>query len=128
MKRIACIISFLILCLFLPEPPFSQSGPIRQNSSSYIIDSATLEELLIKPPCLAKFRPDEKNQSYLVEDIQIPSNGITLSGWLYLPKTSGRHTLVVFMHGGTNDPDLAKAAPLFYAPRLARLWNRRLGV
>ncbi|UCE65068.1 MAG: alpha/beta hydrolase [Candidatus Zixiibacteriota bacterium] len=76
-----------------------------------------IEELLVYPACLDSF--SETTESYIVEEVIIPSGEIKLHGQLYLPKKPGPHPAIVYMHGGGNDYDMLMSAPKYYAPRLA---------
>jgi len=83
-----------------------------------LVGSATrLARLESKPPCLESFSRSET--TYVVERVAVRSEGVELAALLYLPPGKGRFPGVVFMHGGGNDVDQLRAAPLFYAPRLA---------
>ena len=68
------------------------------------------------PLCLEAVR--DTMQAYRLEELAIESEGVTLAGRLFLPRTPGPHPAVVLMHGGGQQR--LNEAPLFFAPFLAR--------
>jgi dienelactone hydrolase len=103
------------------------------GASRYVMNSATVAKLLVKPVCLATYV--DSARTCVVQDIPVRSKGVVLSGQLYLPARTGRSPLVILVHGGFNETELIMRAPLYYAPRLAHCgfaayvyWKRGTGL
>lgn len=111
---------FFIFCLFIGWSCVSfcqQDNKLDSGVTSGIAEKERIDELLVRPACLGNFR--NSTNSYIVEEVTIPSGDITLHGELYLPNRPGPHPAVVYMHGGGNNYDVLMNAPRYYAPRLA---------
>ena len=101
-------------------------------ASGGMMDSATVARLLVKPACLATYV--DSARTCVVQDFPVQSNGIVLSGHLYLPMQGGRWPLVILVPGGFNETELIMQVPRYYAPRLAHCgiaayvyWKRGTG-
>ncbi len=121
-KKLTSVFLSLVLQIF--------SLSCQENqSSSHLISKDSLSILLDKPDCLHSFSED--GSTYTIEKLRIESSGIHLTGWLYQPKSEGRHPLVIIISGGFNEEDLIMQAPLYDAPRLAHcgisafIYNKR---
>ena len=104
-----------------------------KSDKSHIISEAQLEELMKKPPCLEQYQPnqygplyrigsndDEPDDStFTVEKIKIPSEGLLINGWLYLPLGEGKFPLVVLTNGGGDGRRPIKSLSDWIAPILA---------
>lgn len=86
--------------------------------ASHKIGAEDVERLLAKPACFESI-PDsgrwENIQRFLV-----PSNGITLSAELYLPRGEGPWPVVILVPGGFNETELIMEVPRYEAPHLAQ--------
>ncbi|MBU1014728.1 MAG: prolyl oligopeptidase family serine peptidase [Bacteroidetes bacterium] len=107
-------LTYLIQIFFLSSGLNCQQVVNEKNLDSRIISESILEELLKKPQGLEGYRPNqsgplsridqkpgEKDDStFTVEKMKIPSDGLMINGWLYLPLGDGRFPLVVLTNGG----------------------------
>lgn len=93
------------------------NAPDGHSGQPLIFDSTSVATLLVKPSCLATYV--DSARTCVVEDLNVPGKGITLSGQLYLPSRDGRWPVVILVPGGFNETDLIMMAPRYYAPRLA---------
>jgi pimeloyl-ACP methyl ester carboxylesterase len=93
------------------------SGRSTETDSTRVLDSDEVARLLKRPVCLEDFGPS--SGAWVVHDVPVESNGIVLSGQLYLPANGERFPLVILIPGGFNEEDLIMQAPRYYAPRLA---------
>ncbi len=108
----------------------------RQPAPAYratVLTSAQLETLFRTPQCLEGYRPgqsgplrrlaapqgQEPTPTYTVEPVKISSDGLLISGWLYLPEQPGQRPLVVLTNGGGNNVKSVKSFSDFLAPVLA---------
>lgn len=79
-----------------------------------MIPAARLEKLLEKPPCLEGYRTHQTGflsridpaggerieKTFTMETMKIPSDGVQINGWLYLPLGEGKVPLIVLTNGG----------------------------
>jgi dienelactone hydrolase len=126
-------ITTAILLLFATLGTSKSQTRDSDGASKFVMDSAEVARLLVKPACLATYV--DSVRSYVVEDLPVRSKGIVLSGQLYLPARAGRWPLVILVHGGFNETELIMRAPRYYAPRLAHCgfaayvyWKRGTGL
>ncbi len=124
----------LILALvFLTSSTSCQQANRDKKSDPGIYSVSQLEKLVKRPLCLEGFRSNqcgplsridakegEKDDStFTVEEIKIPSNGLMINGWLYLPLGSGKFPLIVLTNGGGNITPNIKSLSNWIAPILA---------
>lgn len=98
-----------------------------------IISESILEDFLRKPKCLEGYRSNqtgplsridaqegEKDDStFTVEKVKIPSDGLMINGWLYLPPGNGKFPLIVLTNGGGDGSRGIKSLSDWIAPILA---------
>ncbi|MCP4633812.1 MAG: prolyl oligopeptidase family serine peptidase [candidate division Zixibacteria bacterium] len=106
-----------IVCLYSVFTGSAFSQTVSTKNIPNLMSSEEVSRLLTTPACMKSF--NRSDTTYSIEYINIPSNGISLYGRLFLPKSSGKYPLIVFIHGGHNNLELLNSAPLYYAPRLA---------
>lgn len=125
-------IILLIAIVFFSFQSCSQPVALKQDTS-HILSSARLEELMKAPPCLESFTPNQTgplhragtdentpdDSTFRVEIIWVPSDGILIYGWLYLPLGDGKYPLVVLTNGGGDDSRPIKSLSDFIAPVFA---------
>ncbi len=101
--------------------------------NSHIYTERQLNSLLEKPPCLEGYRPNQSgplskldltainstDSTFTVERIRIPSDGLQINGWLYLPLGNGKHPLVVLTNGGGDGSRPIKSLSDWLGPVLA---------
>jgi dienelactone hydrolase len=63
-----------------------------------------------------KGKPDT---TFTIEKIKIPSEGLKINGWLYLPSGSGKHPLIILTNGGGDGSMPIKSLSDWLAPILA---------
>jgi len=85
---------------------------------SHSLGAEEVARLLAKPTCLESV-PDS-GQMDRVQNFPVPSNGITLSAELYLPRGEGPWPAVILVPGGFNETELIMLVPRYDAPRLAQ--------
>jgi hypothetical protein len=102
-------------------------------NGSHILSSSKRDNLLLKPACLEGYRPNQSgplsrigqkpaekyDSTFTVEKMKIPSDGLLINGWLYLPKKTGKFPLLVLTNGGGDDSRNIKSLSDFMAPVLA---------
>ena len=88
---------------------------------------------MIKPACMGEYissqsgplrKPDKQggftfDSTFTVEKIKIPSDGMLITGWLYLPLITEKCPLVVLTNGGGDGSRGVKSFSDFMAPVLA---------
>ena len=98
-----------------------------------VISGQLVEELMKEPLCLEGYRSNqsgplsridakegEKDDStFTVEKMKIPSDGLLINGWLYLPKKEGRFPLVILTNGGGDGSRAIKSLSDWIAPILS---------
>ena len=134
MKIISVKCTFVLLFfLLMPTCTFSQKETKEGGRESHILDPVQLEKLLVKPSCLEGYRSNqsgplsridaktgEKDDStFTVEKMKIPSDGLMINGWLYLPKKEGKFPLLVLTNGGGDNSRNIKSLSDWIAPVLA---------
>jgi hypothetical protein len=91
------------------------------------------DALMRKPFCLEGYVPRlhgplrregappnvEPDSTFIVVELSVPSDGLTIRGWLYLPLGQRKHPLIVLTNGGGNDAVRIKSLSDFIAPVLA---------
>ncbi len=125
------------LCLAQQVPDTSYHFRFKRfaypETASRILSTAQLEKLMTQPGCLEGFRPrqsgplirldakegEEPDSTFSVEKIRIPSNGIMITGWLYLPPGDGAFPLLVLTNGGGDGSRPIKSLSDWIAPILA---------
>jgi len=135
MKKIKCLL-FIVFCCFLPYQScksHSQQGRKIISSESFIYSAQEVEKLMIKPACMGDYissqsgplrKPDGNagfilDSTFTVEKIKIPSDGLLITGWLYLPLLTEKCPLVVLTNGGGDGSRGIKSFSDFMAPVLA---------
>lgn len=106
---IAISVLFAISCNL-----FCQNNSRVSKNDSHIATEQRLKILLESPTCLNGYFPGPtgplskmdakgnmvKDSSFTVEKMKISSEGLLICGWLYIPKKSGKFTLIILANGG----------------------------
>ena len=124
----------IALCLSMPARTFAQLAQ-GGNQASHVISAAQLDQLLTTPKCLEGYRtnqtgplsrldkkPGEPDDStFTVEKVSVPSDGLQIRGWLYLPRNAGtqRFPLIVLTNGGGDGSLQIKSLSDWIAPVLS---------
>jgi dienelactone hydrolase len=120
--RLGCFLLAILLQAIYAGTGWTQETaalvPGVDETSDHIVTTEDVAKLLIRPGCFGS--AGDTSRPYVIEDCMIPSNGISLSGQLYLPSESGRWPLVILVPGGFNETELIMESPRHYSPRLAR--------
>lgn len=123
----------LQLLLLIPACTYSQKERKEVNPESHILSSVQLEKFFAQPRCLEGYRSNqtgplsridakegEKDDStFTVEKIRIPSDGLIITGWLYVPLGKGKFPLIVLTNGGGDGSRNIKSLSDWIAPILA---------
>lgn len=132
--RARLLAASLLSILALHAHAAKQEGrPSRPDYSGTVLTTVQLDHLFRTPSCLEGYRPAQAGPlrrldappgrtpepTYTVEPTKIQSDGLQISGWLYLPLQAGRRPLIVLTNGGGNDPKAIKSFSDFMAPVLA---------
>jgi dienelactone hydrolase len=124
----ACLIPFLI-----PACTYSQQKAGEIDHSSRIFSSAKLEKLMVQPKCLEGYHTNQSgpltrldakegkksDSTFTVEKIRLSSDGLMITGWLYLPLGDGKFPLIVLTNGGGDGSRQIKSLSDWIAPILA---------
>jgi pimeloyl-ACP methyl ester carboxylesterase len=98
-----------------------------------ILTPAELERYLVRPKCLEGYRSNQRgpltrldasegektDSTFTVEKIRIPSDGVMITGWLYLPLHEEKVPLIVLTNGGGDDSRPVKSLSDWIAPILS---------
>jgi dipeptidyl aminopeptidase/acylaminoacyl peptidase len=87
-------------------------------SASGNIAAEDVERLLAEPACFESVSDSRPWDN--IQDFPVPSNGITLSAELYLPRGEGPWPAVILVPGGFNETELIMQVPRREAPHLAQ--------
>lgn len=124
-------VSALIIGFFLDGQAQNVSSASRD---SHFYSVQTIDSLLKKrPQCLQGYFSNQKgylskvdsngkealDTTFNVQQIKIPSEGMMINGWLYLPLTQGKHPLIVLTNGGGDDSRPIKSLSEWIAPIFA---------
>ena len=128
-------LSAIAFALLAPACASPQSAARRGDQASHVLSQAQLAQLLAQPKCLEGWRsnqtgplsrlakkPGEQDDStFTVENISVPSDGVLIRGWLYLPRDHGdrRFPLIVLTNGGGDGSRQIKSLSDWIAPILA---------
>src|SRR5512140_1491702 len=128
-------LSAVAFALLLPTCALPQLAARRGDQASHVLSQAQLAQLLAQPRCLEGWRsnqsgplsrlatkPGERDDStFTVENILVPSDGVLIRGWLYLPRDHGdrRFPLIVLTNGGGDGSRQIKSLSDWIAPILA---------
>ena len=128
---------FLALFLVLGGPLASQekgSEPTPWGDNPLVMAPERVAALLAEnPACLEGYKPLQSgpllrlndggeptlDTTFVVEPMQFESEGVRISGWLYLPETEGPYPLVVLTNGGGNQVRAVRSLSDFIAPILS---------
>mgnify|MGYP001344701877 CR=1 FL=1 len=128
-----CLVTIALL-LSIPACACAQKEVQGGDQASHVLSSVHLQALLeTKPTCLEGYRtnqtgmlsridapPGERAEStFTVETLSIPSAGVLIRGWLYLPRKAGRFPLIVLTNGGGDGSRAIKSLSDWIAPILA---------
>jgi dipeptidyl aminopeptidase/acylaminoacyl peptidase len=111
----------------------SQTKTDTLANESRVLSPAQFENLMTTPPCLESYRPhlfgalgyidstgnETRDSTFRVETIKIPSEGLMINEWLYLPSQEGKYPLVVLTNGAGDDSRPIKSLSDFIAPVFA---------
>ncbi len=109
------------------------SRPACGGVADPLISGPALDSLLRTPPCLEGYRSNQSgpltridpiagdriDTTFTVEELDVPSDGLRIHGWLYLPKRDGRFPLIILTNGGGDDPVRTRSLSDWVAPILA---------
>jgi pimeloyl-ACP methyl ester carboxylesterase len=126
-RRWSCAILFAALT------PACASSQDASASASHVLAQWQLEKMLVTPQCLEGYRsnqtgplsridakPGERDTAtFTVDTLTIPSDGVRIRGWLYLPKRAGKVPLIVLTNGGGDGSRQIKSLSDWIAPILA---------
>lgn len=124
---------FLLFSLLVPACSFSQKEKKDNNAESRILSAVQLEKLMAQPGCLEGYRSNQSgpltridakegekpDSTFTVEKIRIPSDGLMITGWLYIPLGDGKFPLIVLTNGGGDGSRPIKSLSDWIAPILA---------
>lgn len=132
-KTISCLLA-IALCLLAPVRTFAQHTR-GGDQASHLLSPAQLDQLLTTPKCLEGYRtnqtgplsrldkkPGEPDDStFTVEKVSVPSDGVLIRGWLYLPRNAGtqKFPLIVLTNGGGDGSAKIKSLSDWIAPVLS---------
>jgi pimeloyl-ACP methyl ester carboxylesterase len=135
MKKLNCFLFIVSCCLlsFQSCKTKAQKGNQNISDGSFIYSAAQVETLMVKPTCMGEYLASQagplfkKNadgsltydSTFTVEKIKIPSEGLLITGWLYLPLGENKCPLVILTNGGGDGSRGAKSFSDFMAPVLA---------
>jgi hypothetical protein len=138
MKRQILLITTPLVCLILAAS--CASGVLGQSSpankalpGNKILTPGQLDQLMARPKPLEGYFSNQSgpltridstgkeftDSTFTVEKIKIPSDGLMINGWLYLPLGEGRFPLVVLTNGGGNNVRAIKSLSDWIAPVFA---------
>jgi len=126
----------LAVALFLPTSAcaLAQSHVQRDEQALHVLSPVQLEALVgTQPRCLQGYRTNQTGMlsrldappgvraesTFTVEVLSIPSDGVLIRGWLYLPRREGRFPLIVLTNGGGDGSRAIKSLSDWIAPVLA---------
>ena len=128
------ILSTLLASLFLLDN-CSNAQNIKTGSSdeSGIYTPEQLEKMMTRPEKLEGYRSNQTgpltrinadgsettDSTFTVEQIKVPSEGVLIHGWLYLPRGKEKVPLVVLTNGGGDGSRAIKSLSDWIAPILA---------
>jgi hypothetical protein len=109
--------AFLFLSVILPACTNAQEGKKGNPDGTQVYSAEQLEKLMMKPGCLEGYRTNQtgpltridpdgnetRDSTFTVVKMKIPSDGLLINGWLYLPFGEGKFPLVVLTNGGGDD-------------------------
>ncbi len=130
----------IVLSIGIKKSP-GQQLPVNSGNSglsqtahpSRILSAVQLEKLLVQPACLEGYRSNQTgplsrldakegekpDSTFSVHKIKISSDGLMITGWLYLPPGDGKFPLIVLTNGGGGDSRRIKSLSDWIAPILA---------
>ena len=135
-KVAECLVrSAMLTCLLLVLASCSNAQKVRSDRTdrSGIYSDEELKKMITKPVAMGEYlpsqsgplmKPDGKggftyDSTFTVEKIKVPSEGLTINGWLYLPLGKMKCPLVVLTNGGGDNVRSIKSFSDFMAPILA---------
>ncbi|MBI9038895.1 MAG: alpha/beta hydrolase [Bacteroidales bacterium] len=130
MKKIKILFSLLIFQISICV--YAQNF-LAESGNTHILTKEQIEVLLKKPLCLKGYWPNQTgplrrldlpegspaDSTFTVEKIKIPSDGLIINGWLYLPLGNKIHPLVILTNGGGDDSRPIRNFSDWLAPILA---------
>ena len=133
LNRIITDAAHTALIMMLCACTNAQNPAKQADGISFVYTSTELGQLMSKPSCMGEYlpsqagplrKPDGKggftfDSTFTVEKIRIRSEGILLTGWLYLPAGDEKCPLVVLTNGGGNIVRSIRSFSDFMAPVLA---------
>ncbi len=123
------------LALVLPACLAAQRPPAA-DTASHLLSQSEVEALLTRrPACLEGYRTNQTGMlsrigappgvraesTFTVETLSVPSDGVLIRGWLYLPRqpANGRHPAIVLTNGGGDGSRAIRSLSDWIAPVLA---------
>ena len=125
----------VVLALALPACLPAQRS-VAADAASHLLSRAQVEALLARrPACLEGYRTNQTGMlsrsdappgvraesTFTVETLAVPSDGVLIRGWLYLPKrpANARYPAIVLTNGGGDGSRTIKSLSDWIAPVLA---------
>ncbi len=107
------IILFTALFIFVSCTNGQQNRSSNQGST-YVYSPEELAKLMEKPACMGDYFSSQSgplrkknsdgtfsyDSTFTVEKIKVPSEGLMITGWLYLPLNRVKSPLIVLTNGG----------------------------
>lgn len=129
------VVASVGLALALPACLGAQR-PAVADTASHLLAPSQVEALLARrPACLEGYRTNQTGMlsridappgvraesTFTVETLSVPSDGVLIRGWLYLPRqpANGRHPAIVLTNGGGDGSRSIKSLSDWIAPVLA---------
>ena len=133
MRKIDRTLCLMFLFASLAIQAVAQQAVNAIPAKSHILTSAQLEELFKRPQPLEQYRTNQSgplhrigskegqpdDSTFTVETLDVPSDGLLIHGWLYLPLGNGKAPLIVLTNGGGDDSRPIKSLSDWIAPILA---------
>jgi len=126
---VICSMTFLILCCCTN----AQNSAGNSEIKSFVYSPDEFEMMMTKPAGMGEYQPSQAgplrkpdgkggfayDSTFTVEKIRIPSEGLQITGWLYLPTGDEKCPLIVLTNGGGNNVRGTRSFSDFMAPVLA---------
>lgn len=125
--------TILILLIIAVSIQLHSQNFVFDTLNSHFCTKKHLETLLVKPTCLEGYWPNPSgplsrldlpegtpaDSTFTVEKLKIQSDGLIITGWLYLPLNKGKHPLVILTNGGGDGTRPIKSLSNWLAPILS---------
>lgn len=136
MNRTNSIISGLMILaseIMLPACSRGQKADEINPAGSIVYSPEKLETMMRKPVCMGEYLTSQSgplrkmngdgtfttDSTFTVRKMRIPSDGLLITGWLYLPLNASKCPLIILTNGGGNVVKSIRSFSDFMAPVLA---------